>query len=342
MVRRTDMGFLFGKKKNDVVWRDKDGKIACPGDSCPLDCDGSCPIWQNTMGTTMAQMGQYEKAIDEFRAGIKIAPDFADLWNNMAMCFGYLSRYQEAYDAYKKAYELAGKKNGLYGLALSSRDLGRIDEAKAYCTEYRKKFGDGALDQIEAQLNAKKESSGAALTYMDLLVDLLKAGNEQGFVRFDKSIPMIPELNCQADQVSQQIHWDLNDYFNEKGEDSSDFLKRYGASAIWSAFAGMGAVWYWNKDWPDLRETGIVEKLSAPEGVSCIDDVVLDAVGIGRSSTNSQKVRDFLQNASNNLFDKMLKATNGDPAAMIKAFTERNKAMYFLGIAMEMHRLGMN
>lgn len=336
------MGFLFGKKKNDVVWRDKDGKIACPGDSCPLDCDGSCPIWQNTMGTTMAQMGQYEKAIDEFRAGIKIAPDFADLWNNMAMCFGYLSRYQEAYDAYKKAYELAGKKNGLYGLALSSRDLGRIDEAKAYCTEYRKKFGDGALDQIEAQLDAKKESSGAALTYMDLLVDLLKAGNEQGFVLFDKSIPMIPELNCQADQVSTKIYMDLAKYAKEHDGEDADFIKQHNIAAAWSAFAGMGAVWYWHENWPDLQKTGILEKLYAPEGIAGVDDVVLDAVGIGRSSEEARKYRDFLRTESHALVDKILPAVYGNPTATVKAFMERNKAMYFLGIAMEMHRLGMN
>lgn len=59
------MGF-FNKRKNKenpVVWRDASGKITCPGDSCPKDCDDTCPIYLNTQAGMMCQLGMGDKAI---------------------------------------------------------------------------------------------------------------------------------------------------------------------------------------------------------------------------------------------------------------------------------------
>ena len=76
---------LFGKKKSNVVWRKRNGEIYCPGDDCQSTCDDSCPIWLNTMGIKLQQMGLYEKAIEQYLAGTKLAPDMSDLWNNVVL-----------------------------------------------------------------------------------------------------------------------------------------------------------------------------------------------------------------------------------------------------------------
>ncbi len=142
---------LFSRNKKEV-WKNAQGKYECSGDSCPRECDELCPIWLNTLATEAVMMGKYMQAMPLYKKGIEIAPDFPDLWNNLGMCYGYLSKYEEAFSAYKKAYELAGRKQALYGMTVASRDCGRIEDALEYCKEYKVKFGDGALDSVEERI----------------------------------------------------------------------------------------------------------------------------------------------------------------------------------------------
>ena len=63
---------LFNRRKKDsnkIVWRDANNNIVCPGDSCPKDCDDTCPIYINTIAASMMMMGQNDKAIPLY-AGI--------------------------------------------------------------------------------------------------------------------------------------------------------------------------------------------------------------------------------------------------------------------------------
>lgn len=332
---------LFGKRNSGVVWRDANGKIDCPGDACQKDCDNSCPIWVNTMCLKMMQMGQYQSAISNYKKAIEIAPDFSDLWSNMAGCYGAMSKYEEAFNAYKKAYELAGKKPALYGLAISARDCGKKEEALEYCSKYKKKFGDGALDKVEKQLKSAIDKTENSPLYMKMLVELLKNGTENGYVDFSGSVPFIPELSSQANMVCMKIYKDLNDAIDANPNINADAIEKFNFTARWCMFAGMGAVWYWNEDWEKLKNKGIVEMLSEPEGVDCIDDVVLDAVGIGRMSEESREFRNYIDALLYLAISKIPESAQKDGQSLMSALMERNKAMYMFGIAVEMYRLGM-
>lgn len=128
--------FWNKKKASSVVWRDKSGKVACPGDACPVDCDKSCPIWLNTMGFKMLQIGQMEGAIRAFNDALALAPDFVDVQNNIGTAYGMNNQHQEAYAAFKKALEMKPNyAKALSGLIVSSKNLGLFDEAIKYCDQ---------------------------------------------------------------------------------------------------------------------------------------------------------------------------------------------------------------
>lgn len=85
------MGFFeLSQKKdaNSVVWKSADGQITCPGDSCPKDCDETCPIYLNTQALMLIQKNQDEKAISLYEKALAIAPNFYDAWNNLAGVYG--------------------------------------------------------------------------------------------------------------------------------------------------------------------------------------------------------------------------------------------------------------
>jgi len=143
------------------VWRDKNGKIDCPGDSCPKDCDDSCPIYLNTQAIMMTQMGQSIGAFAYFEKALAIAPDFYDVWNNLAGIYGQKKNFQKAYDCYKKARELnKDKPNPVYGLMLTSRDLGKYEECLSWCDVYKSMVGDGREKTIRE--TAKRMLGSAA------------------------------------------------------------------------------------------------------------------------------------------------------------------------------------
>ena len=141
---------LFNKRKdkgNSVVWRDASGKITCPGDNCPKDCDDTCPIYLNTQAGMMCQIGMGDKAMPIFQKIIEIAPDFYDAWNNMGGVYGGQGQYQKAYDCYLKAHEISPDRPApVFGLGLTTRDLKRYEECLKWCDEYDRIFKDHRLD----------------------------------------------------------------------------------------------------------------------------------------------------------------------------------------------------
>lgn len=152
------MGLFSRNKKeaNRVVWRDSSGKIYCPGDDCPKDCDDSCPIYLNTQASFLCQQGMNVRALPIFEKIIAIAPDFYDAWNNMGAIYGGQGDYRKAHDCYIKAHELAPTRPApLFGLALTSRDLKCYDECIKWCDAYDRISGDHRLDAVRNTAFAK-------------------------------------------------------------------------------------------------------------------------------------------------------------------------------------------
>ena len=145
---------LFNRKtnnQNSVVWRDASGKIACPGDNCPKDCDNTCPIFLNTSASMMLTIGQQDAALSVYKEIIEMAPDFYDAWNNMAAVYGGQRQYQKANECYAKAHELSPERPmPIYGLALTTKDLERYEECLKWCDEYDRIAKDHRLDGVRA------------------------------------------------------------------------------------------------------------------------------------------------------------------------------------------------
>ena len=159
------MGFFDFLKKgssNKVVWRNAQGIITCPGDSCPKNCDDTCPIYLNTQAAMLMSIGQGAKAIPIYNKALEIAPDFYDAWNNLGGIYGGQGNYQKAYEHYKKAHEVNPQKpNPIYGLMLSSRDLGRYEECIQWCDLYSRLSHDGRDVPIKNEANAALGNAGS-------------------------------------------------------------------------------------------------------------------------------------------------------------------------------------
>ena len=137
---------FFSKKSKGgkVVWRNAQGIITCPGDSCPKNCDDTCPIYLNTQAAMLMSIGQGVKAIPLYKKALEIAPDFYDAWNNLGGIYGGQGEYQTAYDHYAKAHECNPQKpNPVFGLMLTSRDLGKYEECIKWCDLYKTLSRDG-------------------------------------------------------------------------------------------------------------------------------------------------------------------------------------------------------
>lgn len=137
---------LFSRKNKNskVVWRNTQGIIDCPGDSCPKDCDDTCPIYLNTQAAMLMAINQSIEAIRLYKKALEIAPDFYDAWNNLGGLYGGQGDYQAAYEHYLKARECSPQKpNPVFGLMLTSRDLGNFEECIKWCDIYKTLSSDG-------------------------------------------------------------------------------------------------------------------------------------------------------------------------------------------------------
>ena len=143
-------------ERNKEYWRDKTGKIVCSGDDCVEECTDECPIWCNTLAANFFALGELSKAIEVLLKAVEIAPDFKDAWNNLGSMYGSLNRHKDALDAYQKAYELDHNyKNAIYGIAVSSKNLGYYQECLNWCNLYKEQFHDVAIDRVIEDCNKK-------------------------------------------------------------------------------------------------------------------------------------------------------------------------------------------
>ncbi len=334
---------FWNKKKkaesDSVVWRDKTGKIACRGDTCPKDCDNSCPIWLNTLGLQMLQRDEPLQAIPFFQGAVSIAPDFADAYNNLGGAYGSSNQHEKAYEFFGKALELKRDyPNAMYGMIVAAKNLGKYDEALKYCDAYDRLPGCSAaelrqdIEQLAAGKQSNPQQSG---NWMLLAAKLLQSGREKGYIQ-SEGFPQIPELMVCAEPTCLKILDAELDYEEDHPE-----AKKHGAMTVysWAAFAGMGAVYHWNEDWNALSKAGVYETMTKERGFFAMDEYVLDTIGI---PFGSDQCKEFLQFIFGLTAECMGYISNeNSEASAIDTLIYGAKAMYAFGVVFEMNRLGM-
>lgn len=331
------MFFKHENSSDSVVWRNASGRIDCPGDDCPQDCDDRCPIWLNTSGLEQLLRNRPGDAIEIFQKAISIAPDFHDAHSNLGTAYGMSGRHKEAYDAFSKALELRKDyPQALRGLISAEKNLGMYEEALAHCDAYELLPGCSAQElrgQIE-RLAGKSPADDAERTNWLLVAEkLLKIGRGEGYIQ-SEGFPQIPELMILAERVSKQILMAAMDCY-ERAHNIHPFLVTF----AWAAYAGIGAVFHWNLDWGALSSAGVYETMTRERGFGEMDEYVLDTIGLPFGSDEAMALGKFLYEE---LSPKCMLFVDPDGDSLdADAVIRGAKAMYAYGVVYEMNRLGM-
>ncbi len=339
MQNKFDMelfDFLKGKGQTEV-WRDANGKIRCPGDSCPKECDDTCPIWCATKAANYFQkLNNPYMAIQESKKAIAIAPDFKDAWSNMASYYGSIDKHQEAYNCYKTAYELDNHyKNAIYGLIVSCKYLGRYEEALKYCDTYAQNVSQEEARKLRSQVLIAQENNPNAKMADDMTMAtaIIDQAKKIGLLNKTAGLKHIPELVIERKRVCATV---LDSLLHP-----TSFIGRV-TPLGWlcsGAYAGIGAVCHWADDWESMKEEGIAETLLGAWEPDSMDSYVLNLLFEG----DEQKAEEF-DNKINELArwakEKYLKESD-DESQVQKDGLEIMSAMYIFGMVCQMERMGM-
>lgn len=94
----------------------------------------------NYYGTALFNKKEYVKAILVFKEGVKKNANSVELWMNYGNTLAASGNLREAITAFKKVYELnPNEKNALKFLAMVYQQLGNVDQANYYYSEFIKK-----------------------------------------------------------------------------------------------------------------------------------------------------------------------------------------------------------
>ena len=107
---------------------------------------------------------------------------------------------------------------------------------------------------------------------------------------------------------------------------------------MWSVFAGMGSVFFWDKDWNRLSADGIIETLTRTRDLGEMDEYVLDTIGIGFSTSKGKEITQFIYGLSGYC---MYRTVDGRTKFGLEDVLRAAKSMYTWGMVFEMNRLGM-
>lgn len=188
-----------------------------------------------------------------------------------------------------------------------------------------------------SDLNRYEDQEGL-IKYSQILLELLKYAASEGYVKDENSFPMIPELLGQARDICLDLlKWGKEELHERR---NNPLFTIYVANA--AVYAGMGAVYFWDVDWPSLSQKGVLQTLFEPRGSLDFDEYVTDQIGIKWGSPASKKLREFVDICTfySNDFSNRLFET--DKSLAIPQLIEGIMAMYCLGMSIEMHRLGMD
>ena len=327
----------FKSKKGDC-WRNANGKIECPGDSCPNECDITCPIWCQTLAVQALQGGNHQLAISYFKKAASIAPDFKDAWVNMASVYGMMNNHVEANKAFQVAFSIDNNyEKAIRGLIASFKCMGHFDEAMMYCDIYERNLHNKAEADKLRQTVRDAQNSGTIKrqdTDMSMAMDAIKLVQKYDLLKPNDKMPTIPEILVEKNRTCLA----LREALLELGKTNKDALYPT-VWFLWPIYAGMGAVYHWHTNWPELKKKGIPETLLEPRGVFAMDEYVLDLIGIKFDSEQGKEYNKKLSALATVFASKRVDIS---PNMYHDSQTlEFMQAMYILGMVMEMERLGM-
>lgn len=321
------------KKSTNTPWRDKSGKLGCPGDSCPRNCDEECPIWCQTAAITCMQRGDNEGAIMKFQKALLVAPDYKEAWVNMAAIYGMGNNHLEANKAYKTAYQIdPSYKNALFGLIMSCANLGQFEEAFKYCDEYAQKINKAEAEDYRRQIR-EKQNAGKTVrreNATEMFVKIVEHAREINLLGPNSGIPNIPEIVAYRKVTCQKILLDL--IGKTQCKDPVIWVE-------WGAYAGMGAVALWNTDWNSLKAKGIAETLLEPRGSEAMDEYVHELIGIPFESEEGKELIEVMYTLACWTLAEYGAGAKRDEIRTL--LPEIMQAMYLFGMVYEMERLDM-
>lgn len=312
---------------------DEDKLIQCPKELCPWPCNESCPLWAAHIARRIEQAGRGETAVAYLRRQIQISPEEPALWLNLGDMLWRTGRMQEACDTAVWACRLDRKVREAYICAWGMcQDLHLWDGARHYARAVPDRdIADSLLAQTD---EAEAKGGEPVLTVMPLL-NLFIGWCVKDDVRLltgdDYFMP--PALAVVAHDVCRRLYDELMEHGKSEHVDA-----RPDVWLAWAAYAGIGAVWHWKHDEPELLARGVASTLVEARGVFYMDEYVLSLMGTPFGTPEARAFeREMRYGLASNVAGTFKASGLGSDMA---ATLEVMAAMYLLGLAIGTNRFG--
>ncbi|MEG5066020.1 tetratricopeptide repeat protein [Microcoleus sp. B3-A4] len=169
-------------------------RAECWYEALTLDINWAKPEEHFTLGNTLLELGQLERAISCYRRAIQLQPSYADAYHNLGEVLSARGQWEEAIAAYRQAIDLNPSFDAPhYGLGKAWASLDRREDAIA-C--YRRAI------ELNPNLVQAYQSLGDALDSWGQLDEAIGC--------YEKTIELKPDI--------WEVHQKLGDALQEKGE----------------------------------------------------------------------------------------------------------------------------
>ena len=166
----------------------------CWYEALTLDINWAKPDEHFTLGNTLLELGQLERAISCYRRAIQLQPSYADAYHNLGEVLSVMGNWEEAIAVYRQAIGLKPNFEGShYGLGKALASVDRREEAIA---SYRRAI------ELNPNLAQAYQSLGEVLDSWGRLDEAIGC--------YEKTIELKPDI--------WEVHHKLGDALQEKGE----------------------------------------------------------------------------------------------------------------------------
>ncbi len=157
-------------------------------------------------------------------------------------------------------------------------------------------------------------------------------GYETGWIKNPEEYPLIYPLLYNAMDVAQGVFWRFQQMV--KNDDEKYHTGAFKMTLAWCVYVAMADVYFWQQDWDDLRNIGMIYKLENTCGFDNIDDFVEEKFNI----INEDELRDHilkLRDIAKQPWDEV------DSLNRMAQTKESMTAMFYYGIELGMQYLGL-